>query len=47
MWLSWLFKIAGSRTARQPHVIYRSDVALLAALLLAPLAALRAAADVV
>jgi hypothetical protein len=22
MWLSWLFKIAGSRTARQPHVIY-------------------------
>jgi hypothetical protein len=23
MWLSWLFKIAGSRTARQPHVIYQ------------------------
>jgi hypothetical protein len=26
MWLSWLFKIAGSRTARQPHVIYHFSV---------------------
>ena len=26
MWLSWLFKIAGSRTARQPHVIYHLEI---------------------